>query len=385
MKSRISMIECYAYLLFAVLFKAYFIPDIIRQAIKIFVLLFLFVFLIKRLNKKEIFNISVLFSFSIIFSGVLNYFSQEYTIKALLDSLLYALSLYDLYTFLLYGHKRGRMEKIAKCFYNMNLIYCILTVCSVAIVGTENNSNVSSYLFGNKFTSSYLFISLVALYGVTHNLDRKMYRIRWMILAILVIVFSLYVDCATATVALVIALMIYIVSCVLDKDFFLKPIVITSILVVTALIPFVINSFMKISFVNHIVFDIFKRGATVYGRFEIYQNYLPNLIRDKFLFGYGYSNGKMLAMTGVFGNAQNGLLEQVMSYGVIGAGIIVFLTFYCIKKAKFNNKIICIVILLYAMIVAAIFEPTINYFFWMALFILRWSESYCGLKNSIKF
>ena len=95
-------------------------------------------------------------------------------------------------------------------------------------------------------------------------------------------------------------------------------------------------------------------------------------MKEKFWLGYGYSNGKMLQVTGVFGNAQNGLLEQMMNFGMLGVLAIVSTVRYALKKNSVNTS--CMFILLYAMIIAAIFEVTINWFFWIALFSIQWLE-----------
>lgn len=109
--------------------------------------------------------------------------------------------------------------------------------------------------------------------------------------------------------------------------------------------------------VRYVIFDLFNRTTTVYGRFEIYNNYLQTLLLNRFWLGYGYSNGVMLTVTGVFGNAQNGLLEQMMNFGFIGVVAILVTVFYALRQKR---NLSYMAILLYAMIVAAIFEVTIN-------------------------
>ena len=148
-----------------------------------------------------------------------------------------------------------------------------------------------------------------------------------------------------------------------------NPFVTVSVLVGTAVVPFIINTVLHNNIVRYVIFDLFHRTSTVYGRFEIYNNYLQTLLQNKFWFGYGYSNGVMLTVTDVFGNAQNGLLEQMMNFGFIGVVVILITIFYALRQ---KGKLSYMTILLYAMIVAAIFEVTINWFFWMALFSVQY-------------
>ena len=368
---KIEIFDLCVYFIFVALFKMYFIPEVIRQISKIVILFGIFFFIIKRLNKKELFNYSLIFSGSIILSGMYNYISGNYTVKALLDSFLYALSFYDIYILFVYAKKFQYIERMKQSLYRINLLYCILTVVSVAIVGTDNNSNVSAYLFGNKFTSSYLFISLISLYGMSHDMTLKKNRRRMCELIGVGTLFSLYVGCATASVSLILAAAIYYVDKLSHTHIFSQKVVIIGILIVTGTIPIVIGTVLKNKLINYIIFDVFHRSITVYGRFEIYRKYLFGFLKEKFWLGYGYSNGKMLQVTGVFGNAQNGLLEQMMNFGILGVLAILSTMSHALKR---NSNTSCMLILLYAMIIAAIFEVTINWFFWIALFSIQWLE-----------
>ena len=367
----IKIFDLCVYLTFIALFKIYFIPSFVRQLIKIITMCFLLIFLTEKLSKKELINFSLCFAAIIVWSGIWNCFSGNYTIKALLDSFLYALSFYDLYTLFVCANKYQYTKRMAYDLYQINLIYCFFTLASVVFIGTDNNSNVAAYPFGNKFTSSYLFISIISLYGISHNMKRKKNKLIMCVLLILSLSFSIYVNCATATVSLLMATIIFFFNQKICKGIFFKPIIVTGALIITSIIPFIIDFILKNDFVNYVIFDVFHRSSTVFGRFEIYKTFLPELIQNKFWFGYGYSNGKMLQISGVFGNAQNGLLEQMMNFGIIGIVIILITVFYALRKGQKGNASYML-ILLYAMIVAAIFEITINWFFWIALFTLQW-------------
>lgn len=376
----IPIFDLCVYLVYFSLFKAYFIPDAIRQVMKIISLIIVLLFLIKRLKRKDVFNCSLLFSSTMVISGLYNYICNSYTVKALLDSLLYALAFYDFYSLFLYASRNEVKEKMSCCLYRATFVYCVLTVISVFIVGTENNSNVSSYLFGNKFTSSYLFIALLALYGLSHNMKIRRNKARICFLTVFALAFTLYVGCATATVALVISIFLFWIDKKRQGHLILNPVIVVSTLIGTAVIPFVIDLVLKNNIVRYVIFEVFHRTSTVYGRFEIYNQYLQTLLQERFWFGYGYSNGIMLSVTGVFGNAQNGLLEQMMNFGFVGVTSILITAFYALRQKK---KLSYMAILLYAMIIAAIFEVTINWFFWMALFSVQYlnEEIETGRKN----
>lgn len=243
---------------------------------------------------------------------------------------------------------------------------------SVVIVGTENNSNVSAYLFGNKFTSCYLFVLLVTLYGLSHKMERLEERIIHRCIIAFSCLFSLYVGCSTATVVFV---LLFMMSFLHEKgrNIFTNKAVVCMALILSAVIIIWIDLILQIDFVNQIVVGFFHKSTTVSGRLVIYNTYLERLVRNNIWFGYGYSNNAMLMISkGVFGNAQNGILEILMSYGVVGFVALMFTVYNCFNGRKDKTKLFYASFVVYGMIIAAVFEVTINWFFILGIFLVRW-------------
>lgn len=166
---KINVYNLLTYLLVFAIIKPYFLPAGLRQASKIIILISVFLFTISREKKERIVNLSWLFSGCVLLSAVMAYLKGGYQDKDFLDALLYAVTFYDIYSFIGLCKQKDRFNETIKCLYNIVGLYCILTIVSILLVGTVNNSNQSAYIFGNKFTSSYLFIFFVALYGATHE------------------------------------------------------------------------------------------------------------------------------------------------------------------------------------------------------------------------
>lgn len=373
-KCKVKILDILIYALFFAIFKAYFIPNTIRQILKLLIIFAVLFFLISRLPKNRLFNISLLFSTCIITSGIVNYIDGGYTLKALLDSFLYSLCLYDIYTMAYYCYCKKAMPRLLKCLYNITFLYCVLTLFSVLITGVENNSNTSAYLFGNKFSSSYFFILFLALFGATHDMKKRKNKCMYLGIELFAFLFSLHVMCVTTTVAIVI---IFTIS-LLPKDIrtlFMNPKAVVAALIASAAILLIFETLLKIDFINNLVANIFNKSYTIAGRLVIYNNYLLDMIRSKFFLGYGYSNGQLLNLTGgVFSNAQNGLLEQLVNYGIIGISFLIYTTYYCFKKPIKGETTFYLSLVVDAMIVAAVVEVTLNWFFLLGLCLVRWSD-----------
>jgi len=181
---KINLYNCLTYALIFAIVKPYFLPEVFRESSKIIILLCIFLFTISRTKKSKIINLACLFSGAVLLSAIVAYIKGEYQFKDLLDSVLYVITFYDIYSFIGLCRKENRFEKMLKCLYNIILLYCILTFFSVLFTGVSNNSNQASYIFGNKFISSYLFIFFVALYGAIHDINLWKNKIRYILLFI---------------------------------------------------------------------------------------------------------------------------------------------------------------------------------------------------------
>lgn len=371
-----SIISC---TLFFAVFKPYFLPDAIRQALKILILAGTFLFLIFNSNKKVLLNCSLMFCSCVMLSGVGAVIRGNYGFRDILDSLLYALTFYDLYTFSALCKRKGYSDRLIDCMYSMNLIYCILTVISVAVVGVENNSNNVAYLFGNKFTSAYLFILLIALYGASHDMNKKRNETTLFMIFVFSILFSLYMGCATATVTLVVLFVIYWMPEKIKQQAIKERYVVIT-LILSALVVIWIEAILKNDFINRLVTEYFDKSYTVTGRLEIYGSYLAKVIMGSFWVGYGYSNSVMMNLTGVYANAQNGLLEMFVSFGFLGVVVLVFTVYYCFKNSEKGSRTFYLSLVVYGMIIAAIFEVSLNWFFLLGLCLIRWNSNNDGFK-----
>ena len=370
---KISIYDFLTYALVFAIVKPYFLPTGLRQASKIFTLLVVFLFTISKTKTNKIVNLSWLFSGSVLLSAVVAYFKGGYQDKDFLDALLYAVTFYDIYSFVGLCKQKGRFIETIKCLYNIVGLYCILTLVSILLVGTENNSNQSAYIFGNKFTSSYLFIFLVALYGSIHEMSLWKYKVRYITLFIISIAVTLYIGCATATVALAILFIMTLIPFRKIRMLLLNECFAVIVLIMSALVVFVMGQILKFEFVNNIVSGYFNKSYTVTGRLEIYNIYLMNIIRSRFWLGYGYSNSMMKSLTGLYANAQNGLLEIMVNMGFLSVIALLVTVFWSFRNTLKTDKSFYISIIVYGMIIASIFEVALNWFFLLGICLIRWN------------
>jgi len=383
-KCKISVYNLLTYALIFAIVKPYFLPEALRQASKIFILLCIFLFTVSRTKANRLVNLAWIFSGSVMISSIIAYLKGGYQAKDFLDAMLYAVTFYDIYSFVGLCKEKNHFDEMLKCLYKIIALYCVLTFLSVMQVGISNNSNQASYIFGNKFTSSYLFIFLIALYGATHEMRLWKNKIRYIVLFVFSIIFTLYMGCATATVTLVILFVLVMIPSEKIRISLLNEKFVVAALLASAIIAFLMEQILKIDFVSDIVYGYFDKSYTVTGRLEIYNVYLINLIKNSFWFGYGYSNSVMKNLTGLYANAQNGLLEIMVNMGFVSVMALLVTVFLSFKNTLKSNKSFYISIIVYGMIIASVYEVALNWFFLLGLCLIRWNHSmnYSKLKTS---
>lgn len=361
-------------LLFFSLFKFSYIPGSLRQAIKIISLLIIFLFLLKKIPSKKLFNISLVFPTCVMLSGIVSYCQGGNTLRSLLESLLYSLLFYDGYTLVLYFKIRNRYNYFLKSLYGVVGFFVAINIVTILVFGADGNME-PIYLLGNKFISSYMMIFLTSLYGATHDMESQINRVKYYSLIVISIILCLYMRSITALIGLLFVLFSSLYKNIISK-IITSPKVLMVSMIASAGVIFVFDYLLNIPTINYLVFSFFGKSISIFGRQVIYNKYLKQLlIGERLWIGSGYNNSAILMMSGgVFGNAQNGLMEHFVAYGILGVLAILFTSYYCLKKVKINAHSYYILLTVYAMIIAATVEVTINWFFFMSLFMIANSD-----------
>lgn len=361
------------FMLYFSLFKIAIIPSRIRQIIKLFSVLIIFLFVCSKVPKKKLINISLIYSVSILLSGFINYFSHQIAFLSVLESFLNAFLFYDLYTLVFYFYIKNKMRLCLKGLYKINLLGCVINTITILFLKTTYEGE-TIYFFGNKFASAYVFVLLIALFGSVHNMSLKKNVRKLYLLILFSLAITYYMRVITAFVSIA-AILFFVIFKKKIQPLILNPLIVVITLLCSSFTVFVLDYILHLNYVRNFVFNTLEKSASIGGRLEIYNVYLKEIINNSIIFGHGYNNRLIYTMSkGVFGNAQNGLFEQFVSYGVVGILAIVVITYYCFKNHKRNNTAYYLSLVVYAMIIAATIEVTINWFFFLGICLVKFSN-----------
>ena len=68
-------------------------------------------------------------------SSIIAYLKGGYQAKDFLDAMLYAVTFYDIYSFVGLCKEKNHFDEMLKCLYKIIALYCVLTFLSVMQVG----------------------------------------------------------------------------------------------------------------------------------------------------------------------------------------------------------------------------------------------------------
>ena len=140
---KINVYNLLTYLLVFAIIKPYFLPAGLRQASKIIILISVFLFTISREKKERIVNLSWLFSGCVLLSAVMAYLKGGYQDKDFLDALLYAVTFYDIYSFIGLCKQKDRFNETKKSKFTH--IYLSYIHISINFLYEFHGHNISFY------------------------------------------------------------------------------------------------------------------------------------------------------------------------------------------------------------------------------------------------
>lgn len=237
------------------------------------------------------------------------------------------------------------------------------------VKGLVDEPDVTFFL-GSKFGVSYshiLFCALLFSY-------KKIPIVGKIILLLFCVFISKLVFCSTGLIGafsfIILLLFEKIGGHLLYKRIFFGGSIILSISFAFIII-FVMSTPWFIAFVEK-----FGESPTLTGRTNIYIHLVDIIAGSPFL-GYGNGNSQMYVMyyTEV-GNAQNGMLADVVDWGIVGTLFFLIIPLRILKQSKYNRYSYPLLCILYTYVIAGMVEVTMAIRFILALSLFLLSSGY---------
>lgn len=370
----ISKFDVIPVLIFVALYKVTCIPVVVQQGMKVAFIGICLLYIVSHAASKVLLNASIPFCCAVIVSSVYGWQTGSIALDNALDGLFYAVCLYSLTSIAISYAERGLFTRLIDVFFACSLMYSACSLVAMGIVGRSNLNDLLIYFCGNKFSTSYVFILTTALFYVkTAIKNNKFSTIRYVIyyiLSICSIAVSYWLYCSTAVIAAAFLMLFPLFSATI-RHCVTRPLAVVLFILISGGILLSLGYLMQLPFVQHVIVDILGEDLTLTGRIKIYES-LYTVIEKSIVIGYGYGNEAVKAFVG-YGNAQNGVFQLLVDYGLVGLGAFLLSVFYYVRNSD-GVRYWGLFTICFCMIVAAIVEISFNYVFFIGLALIAASK-----------
>lgn len=338
---------------------------------------------IKIFVKKEYLGINLLL---LVFFCVIIYSSlqgQRYMSGYWLNSLMYAVTILEIFLCMEYFNYQGRVNNVLNMFYYLTLFYCVLG--DVLMIVYPHYTELSFgekyyyYFLGDKFDTSYFHLFLIILFCVTNKVTTYRSKLKLTALIALFIWVAIMSECTTALLGGATLFIFYLAKPWFNK-LSRKPIVSIIYIAICNSFLLVNTALLSVPAIKYVIENVLNESVTLTGRTNIYLK-MYSLVNMNLLWGYGYDNNYSMSMeyTGA-GDVQNGIFDCLVSYGIIGTGIMLFVVVFAIKKGAKKTHTAWLG-LLFAFITMSMVEITFRRMFFVVLAFVAFGWNYSGNKR----
>lgn len=323
------------------------------------------IFIVSKI--KVIFSQNILINIMAIVFGVAAIFSSILTkdFPQIIRALVFAVKVVETVLFFNYCYITNKSQFVLKRYLAYSLIFIAINDITM-ILFPSALLKFNNYFVGNKFSVCFLHLFsislMLSLYNerlqVKHIIKEKCFV---MLLFIVSLFTSIFVDCNTGTIGLLLVFCFIFFYRKHNNTLFRIRTFLLFLLASTSII-FFLSSILKNNFIGYLLDNVFDRDITLSGRTNIYVNVMP-IIKEKIWFGYGYGNIYKMLMDKIgAADAQNGILQNILYYGVFGTTFLIALFCLILKKIEINNSknafpMICFI---YTLLILSSIEITIG-------------------------
>lgn len=259
------------------------------------------------------------------------------------------------------------------------VVYCVLSDILLFVDPHRTyfvwGGHTDMFFVGEKFNLTYLHLLSVILYCLANRTRLLQKRFKLVCMLVWLLLISVVSECSTMIVGTIILIILMLMGRkiinILQKPFFA-----ILFLVICDLILILNYSITQIPIVRVFVENILNESTDLTGRINIYAK-IALILRESKWFGVGIDNNYAVAMKITHAaDVQNGLLDVILSYGWIGAILLVIFLIYVVNRAKKSEQKITLYVI-YLFIALSSIEITFRqglYVYFLLTLLYSWTE-----------
>lgn len=277
--------------------------------------------------------------------------------------IVYVFMFFEVITVVQLFAEQGKMKMLFKVFYFLSLFYAIISDIILLALPNYAQTHSAYYFIGNKFVLAYMHIYII-LFFLLLKWDEYNYKNNKIVYKLIIyfvwsIAINLKTECSTGLVGSVVLVILLIFF---NQHFNAKNWLI--ILGISDVIFVFFNTIiLSQPIVQYFITDILGESLDLHGRLQMYTTVIPVFLKQP-LWGYGCNNYYPVLYSLVKApNAQNGILNCIIQFGIIGTIILVIVLFLMLKKSENVKECYPLYALIIMMTIISSVEITIDIYF----------------------
>lgn len=320
-----------------------------------------------------------LFSLSALHSSFAN---QEYGMLHV--GVFNILILVDIFFVVAYIARFGNRFIFAKTVF-LSLIFLCLINDILSLVFPEKFYGNGQFILYSKFAIAYLHMFVFALSIEVCKNNKFFCLLIWF----LSICMCIYMGSGTGVTCFVVMMIVLVLPHGVKAQL-CRPVVAICCMLICSVFPFCYSMILNLPFVQHLIVNVLHKSLDLTSRTMIYKS-LGKLLGQNPLFGFGQENNYNVCQKYLKLNeyeyapdVQNGLLDWVVSYGIVGAALLLLLLILCLQRGRFvwNSSFIA---LIYAYFFAGSIEIPFDSLFFFVIAFYAFSTNLICDKVDIKY
>lgn len=234
--------------------------------------------------------------------------------------------------------QREEIQNLIRVFYRMTLLVVMLTDFLILFTNMHLQYGGDVFLVGTKFSVVYMHFYLISFFFADKNIELRTIRessLNNMLLGVLLIItmtVSIKLGTATGMVGTV-ALLLFLWLSERNIGAFLNSKSFFVALIASLLFAVFVEIILSNSMVTYIITQLLGKDVTLTFRTVIYSMF-PNIMKERWFWGFGYGTGYEVLMRYGIVDAQNGIFDWIQQIGVFGTMLLAIWLCIAMKQPK---------------------------------------------------
>lgn len=234
--------------------------------------------------------------------------------------------------------QREEMQNLIRVFYRMTLLVVMVTDFLILFTNMHLQYGGDVFLVGTKFSVVYMHFYLISFFFADKNIELRTIRessLNNILLGVLLIVtmtVSIKLGTATGIVGTV-ALLLFLWLSERNIGAFLNSKSFFVALIASLLFAVFVEIILSNSMVTYIITQLLGKDVTLTFRTVIYSMF-PNIMKERWFWGFGYGTGYEVLMRYGIVDAQNGIFDWIQQIGVFGTMLLAIWLCIAMKQPR---------------------------------------------------